>query len=227
MFDVADPTTPVLVGHLETSGEARDVVADAQHAYVADGGLDVVDVSDPANPRLVGRYPGSVTADSVALLGDYVIVNMVAAEVVNVSEPSNPHAVAVLDSLGWLYGVAVDGGYIYCADEASGLVIMAVHIPGDLNCDGRVDSGDINPLVMALCFPETYAARYPACHGENGDFNGDGTIGFEDINPFAALLHQGRSGAPVEPLMLQRWRAAPTAASRPSAQSSPARSRPL
>ena len=62
---------------------------------------------------------------------------------------------------------------------------------GDLNCDGLVDFGDINPFVLYLSNPSGWQATYPACPMLNGDINGDGTYGgssFGDINPFVVLL---------------------------------------
>ncbi len=59
---------------------------------------------------------------------------------------------------------------------------------GDVNCDGVVDFGDINPFILALSNPATYAAMYPGCPLENRDINGDGVCNFGDINPFIALL---------------------------------------
>jgi hypothetical protein len=60
--------------------------------------------------------------------------------------------------------------------------------PGDLNCDGQVTFGDINPFVMALADPAGYARTYPDCIIYNGDVNLDGHVDFADINPFVALL---------------------------------------
>lgn len=65
---------------------------------------------------------------------------------------------------------------------------------GDLNCDGHVDFGDINPFVLYLSNFATWQATYPNCPPQNGDINGDGTYGqasFGDINPFVALLTGG------------------------------------
>jgi hypothetical protein len=59
---------------------------------------------------------------------------------------------------------------------------------GDLNCDGAVDFGDINPFVLILADPAAWQAAYPSCPAANGDVNGDGSVGFGDINPFVALL---------------------------------------
>ncbi len=61
---------------------------------------------------------------------------------------------------------------------------------GDLNCDGVVNFGDINPFVLALSNPAGYAQVYPNCDRMLGDVNGDGATNFADINPFVALLTQ-------------------------------------
>ena len=63
-------------------------------------------------------------------------------------------------------------------------------LPGDLNCDGAIDFGDINPFVLYLSNFAQWQTYY-GCNPLNGDINGDGTYGqasFGDINPFVALL---------------------------------------
>ena len=62
------------------------------------------------------------------------------------------------------------------------------HRYGDLNCDGVVNFGDINPFVLALSSPAGYEAAYPGCNVMLADCNGDGYVNFADINPFVALL---------------------------------------
>jgi hypothetical protein len=61
-------------------------------------------------------------------------------------------------------------------------------VPGDLNCDGSADFGDINPFVLILADPAAWQAAYPGCPPGNADLNMSGTVGFDDINPFVALL---------------------------------------
>jgi endonuclease/exonuclease/phosphatase family metal-dependent hydrolase len=60
--------------------------------------------------------------------------------------------------------------------------------PGDMNCDGATDFGDINPFVVALSNPALWNQVYPGCELLNGDVNADGALDFGDINPFVALL---------------------------------------
>ena len=65
---------------------------------------------------------------------------------------------------------------------------LKVHT-GDVNCDGVVDFGDINPFVQYLSNFSSWQATYPGCAPQNGDVNGDGSYpSFRDINPFVSLL---------------------------------------
>jgi hypothetical protein len=90
------------------------------------------------------------------------------------------------------------GGWVAWSDGTQGLVLARV-VPegllvGDVNCDGAVGFGDINPFVLYLANFASWQAAYPACDPRNGDINGDGTYGqwsFGDINPFVELLTRG------------------------------------
>lgn len=59
---------------------------------------------------------------------------------------------------------------------------------GDMNCDARVDFGDINPFVLALVNQMQYEFAFPHCDLYNADCNGDGEVNFGDINAFVELL---------------------------------------
>ena len=59
---------------------------------------------------------------------------------------------------------------------------------GDLNCDGEVNSFDIDPFVTALVAPEDYQALRPNCAIGLADINADDTVDFFDIDPFVTLL---------------------------------------
>ncbi len=62
---------------------------------------------------------------------------------------------------------------------------------GDLNCDGLVNVFDIDPFVLALTDPASYAEAFPWCDLMNGDINGDGLVNVFDIDPFVILLTGG------------------------------------
>ena len=96
-----------------------------------------------------------------------------------------------------VYAVADCTGAVFEFDESNNTHAQAVIIPvpicrGDLNCDGVISFGDINPFVLALSNWSAWVAQYPNCPPENADVNGDGQYGgangFGDINPFVELL---------------------------------------
>ncbi len=62
---------------------------------------------------------------------------------------------------------------------------------GDMNCDGFVNFGDINPFVQAISDPGGFIAGHPDCPIMNADCNHDGRVDFGDINDFVALLAGG------------------------------------
>ncbi len=59
---------------------------------------------------------------------------------------------------------------------------------GDLNCDGWVNNGDIDPFVFALSYPDQYPDVYPDCDIMNGDITGDGWMNNGDIDAFLELI---------------------------------------
>jgi hypothetical protein len=68
-----------------------------------------------------------------------------------------------------------------------------VTLVGDVNCDGGVDFGDINPFVLILSDPAAWQQAYPDCPFLNGDIDQDGSVNVRDVNPFVAILC-GRTG---------------------------------
>ena len=95
--------------------------------------------------------------------------------------------------LRWVMGTT-DGGWTYCGWNVDDVKVWAPdpagcpNPVGDLNCDGSVGFGDINPFVLAITSQAQYEATFPDCDFMLADINGDGTVGFGDINPFVALL---------------------------------------
>jgi V8-like Glu-specific endopeptidase len=91
----------------------------------------------------------------------------------------------------WGYRIAA-GAFAYSGWNIDDVEIWgftpAQYPVGDMDCSHTVDFGDINPFVLALSNPATYAATFPNCDIMNGDINGDGSVDFGDINPFVALL---------------------------------------
>lgn len=70
-------------------------------------------------------------------------------------------------------------------------IACSCSILGDVNGDGILDFGDINPFVLALTNPGEFYTQYPNGNWWCADINQDGIVDFGDINPFVALFSGG------------------------------------
>ena len=67
--------------------------------------------------------------------------------------------------------------------------LLVHHNFGDLNGDGRLNGGDIDPLFLALADPVLYEVRFPGVAFRLvGDINHDGRFDAADVDPFFLLL---------------------------------------
>ena len=64
-------------------------------------------------------------------------------------------------------------------------------LTGDANCDGAVNTFDIDPFVMALTAPESWQATYTCGYLAANDCNHDGAVNTFDIDPFVLCLTSG------------------------------------
>ncbi|NLF40625.1 hypothetical protein GX586_14365 [bacterium] len=65
-----------------------------------------------------------------------------------------------------------------------------------MNCDGSIDTADIDGRVAAVADCDDYYLLYPNCNCLNADINGDGEVNTADLDAFAALVvgYGGRQG---------------------------------
>ncbi|MFH1745477.1 MAG: dockerin type I domain-containing protein [Planctomycetota bacterium] len=59
---------------------------------------------------------------------------------------------------------------------------------GDMNCDGIVNSYDIDGFICALSPQCDFTAQWPDCLQRQADCNGDGQVNSYDIDSFVALI---------------------------------------
>ena len=76
VFDVSNPSAPVLAATLKTPGTPLRVTIRGKRAYLADGreGLQVVDLADPSRPVIVGTYKTTSLARDVAVGEGLVLI---------------------------------------------------------------------------------------------------------------------------------------------------------
>ncbi|MBL8878084.1 MAG: hypothetical protein JNG88_03100 [Phycisphaerales bacterium] len=109
--------------------------------------------------------------------GDCSILDSYVAAVMN---PNEQVMIRASHFGSWLFGAFVEFD-----------VRFLPSIPGDMNCDGRVNNFDIDPFVQALSDQDGWLAEHPSCDLMNGDINGDGEVNNFDIDPFVACLTVG------------------------------------
>jgi len=96
MVDVAEPTSPVLVGRFDTPGKARRVALDGDLALIADirGGLRLVDIGDPEAPRELSSMVFNYGVVEAVPIGGYAYVATFSAiRIIDISRPSDPVSV--------------------------------------------------------------------------------------------------------------------------------------
>ena len=88
----------------------------------------------------------------------------------------------------------VDGHGCVCVADAFDVTILLPICEGDMNCDGIVDYGDIDPFVAALACIGGVPSCWPPpgvpddCPWLNGDCNADGNVTYADIDPFVQRI---------------------------------------
>ena len=76
VIDVSVPTTPVIIGSLDTPGKSQGIDVSGVFAYVADQalGVRIIDVTDPTAPLFVGLVNTPGVGVDVVHFGSHVYV---------------------------------------------------------------------------------------------------------------------------------------------------------
>ena len=129
IIDITTPASPSEVGHYTwTDQPAFGVAARGGYVYVTtqnNGGLRVLDVSVPESPVEVGACEMLGHGYGVEVEGDYAYVafGLDGLRIINIADPTKPWLVGSYDtSLAW--SLDLDGGLIYLADQAGGMLIL-------------------------------------------------------------------------------------------------------
>jgi hypothetical protein len=121
ILNMTNPHTPVEYSHIDTPGNATDVIIDGHFAYLADGeaGVHVLDISNPYDPVIIGTYDTDGYAGKLAKQGKTIFVadRNAGVGVLDVADPSNPtYIYGVYYSYTW--DVDLFGGDIFIATDA-------------------------------------------------------------------------------------------------------------
>ena len=155
-------------GGQNTFGEAMPAGTGIAENAVVDGGI-----GQGGSPQLVAS--GSFSAPVTEGAYEFHLENMFANVITTLNSPPDFSPVMQVAPS------AAPGSLTFT-------VAANPYNPGDLNCDGLVNFGDIDPFVLAITDAGGYAAQFPSCDINNADINGDSLVNFGDIDPFVALL---------------------------------------
>jgi hypothetical protein len=141
IVDISDPTNPVEASTIGTSPSALGVAVVGNHAYLASSsaGLQIIDISDPTTPAVTGYIiPASGFGRKVAANTTHAFLAKGSAGIssIDVSDPLNPvevDAYDFVDVFAKAWDVALEGDYLYVADEfQSRLRVIDVSDPTNL-----------------------------------------------------------------------------------------------
>jgi hypothetical protein len=153
VIDITSPTSPEIVGSVDTPGGAKGVAVAGTHAYVADGPippelrsrLQVIDISDPTAPQIVGSVDTRYAINDVAVAGTHAYIADADSglQVIDISEPASPEIVGSVDTPGIAYAVALAGSHAYVADGTyGGLQVIDISNPTSPRMVGSVKTPD-------------------------------------------------------------------------------------
>ena len=106
-------------------------------------------------------------------------------------DDGTPSEITMSVTSGTTYYLRVAGVGAQFGDYTLTVICEQAYGLGDLDCDGDVDSFDIDPFVLAVTDPATYAVQYPDCDYMLGDLDCDGDVDAFDIDPFVVCLTTG------------------------------------
>lgn len=133
VFNVTDPSNPILSGQVALSGDPLDIAVSGNYAYIAStdnsGELTVVDVSTPSSPTVVATFDltaansGSENTDGLSVVigkTNYVYLtrqNSGGKEfyIFDVSTPTAPSLAGSIDLSGSSNEMTAEGNYAYLA----------------------------------------------------------------------------------------------------------------
>lgn len=180
IFDIADPTHPVLVGSHRTGlpgtldSRAASVVVSGNYAYVGDEDsfLNIFDVSNPASPLLLSTYNGPtdsfVFPYTLAISRTYIFAPVYieytpinkdgAVYIIDVSDPNAPSLAGSLTTgLVNPYAVIVSEQYAYVGDQGTGKI--SIFDVSDISAPFLAGTyGGVAPSALKLIGNHLYVA---------------------------------------------------------------------
>lgn len=128
IYDVSNPSVPVLLSTTNTTGTASSLVVIQNYAYVADAynGTLIFNVSNSSSPSLLSRVPPNGQVLGVAVNNNtlYTADNSFGVESINVSSPGLPTENGSIRLNSSASAIVYFSGYLFLAAAEGGMAIL-------------------------------------------------------------------------------------------------------
>lgn len=151
IYEVNDPSSPILIGSLELEKSIRNILINDNLAYLLclDSKLYIVDIVDPYNPILLSEYNTNRSCHNFSINDNfaYIIENDEMLEVVYIGNPDNPLFVSEFMLTNQGIGCAVTNDLAFVATYL-GLFVYDISNPYELTQTNWFDTGNTHsPLI--------------------------------------------------------------------------------
>jgi hypothetical protein len=175
--DIADPTTPLVVGQLSLPAGLELIEAHDETAIATDaaGAIWIIDASDPASPVVTGSLDFVEEPTAISVLGNrvFVVVDSV-VPVVEVSDGGLPAIIATINPRDNVFvGEVLVQEELAFITGGAGLLVLdprGCFPRDDLTGDGLVTAADLAALIAAWGQSDSAA-----------DLDADGVVGESDL----------------------------------------------
>ena len=140
IVDIADPSTPNVIGRFITDGWANDVVLsiDTNIAYVADkGSIRIVDISDKTSPMLMSSIITDTANERLQLASDgsmlYVSDILGGMKILDVNDPYAPFVIGSIDGFqqGGSFNISNSGEIAFMDANIYGIYVIDISDPSN------------------------------------------------------------------------------------------------
>jgi len=141
VVDISNPANPQLVSGVMTPPDAMGIEISGTYAYVAVGGsgMVVIDIINPLSPQIISTVNTPGVSRRISVKGSYAYVaDGYSLQVINIANPQHPIITSSVAMSGWAYDVAILGQYAYIATSMSGMSIVNITDPENLQVVGGV-----------------------------------------------------------------------------------------
>ncbi|WOO40306.1 hypothetical protein [Rubellicoccus peritrichatus] len=151
VMDITNKSDPVKIRETNFSGTALAIEVTNSHLYVGDSleGVRVYNLVDPANPAFVTTLDDSVGGtQDIKIVDNYAYVARTGSDlrIYDIIDPTNPVRVATIAQSSGAIGLAVEGNYIYVANQTNGLRVLEISSTFGLEA-GATFVGDASGLT--------------------------------------------------------------------------------